>query len=791
MRLFLILLLNKISTKKTQMKKIFTLLYILSFSFHAFSQKTIVKGNVTNKADGLAIIGAHVMLNKDIGTTTDSDGNYSIEIPVGINSITFKFIGFTTENKVIIAKENEPYILNVEMSEESRKLDAVVVSAGKFEQKISDVTVSMEIIKPSMIESENNVSIEEAITKVPGVVVLERQASIRGGSGYSFGAGSRVLMLVDDLPMLTGASGESRWDFAPVENIEQIEVIKGASSALYGSSALNGAINVRTKFPTSTKGETKITSYYGIYGQPEREAIRWYTDYNPIFSGTRFSHGQVLGNLDLIVSGNISSDNSWRQNDEEQRYRFSVNTRYRSKKHEGLSYSLNTNYMKRKGNLYLLWLDGDSGVYKTSSDFDHTYHNQNLSISPSVTYFYNGRTKHSLKARVYSIRNRNNTGQKNYDDMFYEEYQFQKFFDKELTWTSGLTSSQVLSDSEIYGSEYHNSISMGAYSQVDKKFNRLKFSLGARWEAHKIDDENFSSHPVFRSGLNYQLYDNGFLRASFGQGFRYPTIAERYTQTGAGSVNIFPNADVKPEKGWSSEIAYKQGFRFGGWNGYIDLATFWTEYTDMIEFMFGYHSDSINLYPESEYFLERIIGFKAYNVSNARIYGIDFTATAEGKILSIPVKLLAGYTYTNPIDMDFVDSLGLNADEAVLKYRFYHNAKIDIEFSPKKFVIGMSMDYHSKIVNIDAAFEDTLCLPNSDFPLYLIGGPVGIFPGMKEYRETYDKGKLVFNFRLGYEFNDRIKANVILKNAFNREYMGRPGDVRAPRNITFQLAIKV
>jgi len=775
------------------MKKFYSIILLSCLFFSAYSQTTIIKGTVINKEDNKSVIGANVMLNKTTGTVTDIDGHYSIEVPVGINTITFKFIGFTTEKKIINAKLNEIYTLDIIMSEESRKLDAVVVSAGKFEQRISDVTVSMEIISPEMIENENNITLEDAITKVPGVMVLDKQASIRGGSGYSFGAGSRVLMLVDDLPMLTGASGETRWDFAPIENIKQVEVIKGASSALYGSSALNGAINIRTKYPT-TKSETKITSYFGIYGNPKREEIKSWGLYNPIFSGTRFSHGQSVGNFDYIVAGNFSSDNKWRVNDQEERYRINLNTRYRSKKYDGLSFGVNANYMERKGDLFLIWLNGDS-VYYPSKTFKQEYHNKSFSLTPFITYFVNGRTKHSLKTRVYSIRNYNNTGQKNFDDLIYEEYQFQKFYDKNLTWTTGATSTQVLSESEIYGTEFHNSISMGLYTQVDKKFTRLKISLGARWEAHKIDYEKFSSRPVFRSGLNYQLLDNSFVRASFGQGFRYPTIAERYTQTSAGAVNIFPNNNLRPETGWSAEIGFKQGFRFGGWNGYLDIAGFWTEYNEMIEFMFGYHNhkDSILTLIEGDpNYLPNWIGFKAYNISNARIYGIDFTITAQGKILSVPVKLLTGYTYTNPLDMNIGDSIGYSSEEAMLKYRFYHNAKLDIEFSPKKYMIGMSIDYHSKIVNIDNAFQDTLTLPDGVTPLIMIDpdAPVTIFPGMREYREKYDNGKLCFNFRFGYQLTDKIRTSVILKNAFNREYSGRPGDVRAPRNITFQLMIK-
>ena len=104
---------------------------------------------------------------------------------------------------------------------------------------------------PTLIENTNAPTVEGSIQKVPGVTLIDGQANIRGGAGYSYGAGTRVLLLVDDMPILTGDSGYPDWDAIPVENISQVEVIKGAASALYGSSAMNGIINIRTAYPSS------------------------------------------------------------------------------------------------------------------------------------------------------------------------------------------------------------------------------------------------------------------------------------------------------------------------------------------------------------------------------------------------------------------------------------------------------------------------------------------------------------------------------------------------------------
>ncbi|MCB0783304.1 MAG: TonB-dependent receptor plug domain-containing protein, partial [Flavobacteriales bacterium] len=104
----------------------------------------------------------------------------------------------------------------------------------------------------------------DAMDQVPGVVVIDNDPQIRAGSGFSYGAGSRVMMLVDDMPILSGDIGRPSWTFLPIENLEQVEVIKGASSVMHGSAALSGVINVRTAYPRS-EPRTRATVFAGMY----------------------------------------------------------------------------------------------------------------------------------------------------------------------------------------------------------------------------------------------------------------------------------------------------------------------------------------------------------------------------------------------------------------------------------------------------------------------------------------------------------------------------------------------
>jgi iron complex outermembrane receptor protein len=135
---------------------------------------------------------------------------------------------------------------------------------------------------------------------------MDGQASIRGGSGFSYGAGSRVLALIDGLPCCLLMPENIKWQFLPLENLSQIEVIKGASSVLYGSSALNGIINFRTADATNIP-ETRFFVEAGVFGKPGNKDWVWW-DTPRLFTTASVSHLRKSGRTDLGISGYLLVD---------------------------------------------------------------------------------------------------------------------------------------------------------------------------------------------------------------------------------------------------------------------------------------------------------------------------------------------------------------------------------------------------------------------------------------------------------------------------------------------------
>jgi len=792
------------------MRKIFTLVIITLCNLTLYSQTII--GSITDSNNNEELIGVNIILENGGGTSTDVFGKYTLNTSEGTQKITFKYIGYEEIVKEISLKKDENKTVNIALESYSEQLSTVVISAGRFEQKIEEITVSMEVIKPSLIENKNTTQIETAMDQIPGVNITDGQANIRGGSGWSFGAGTRVLVMVDDMPLISGDAGQALWSLIATENINQIEVIKGASSALYGSSALNGVINVRTAFPSQKDidknkllGYTKVNMHFGLIDKAERNELNWNGDKRRAFKGIEFLQAMKFDNLDLSLGGNIFKDDGYRMGEILDRKRFNINSTYKSKKIEGLSYGINANLLSQSSGSTIIWngLDAayiplDKSITRTTGD---TYN-----IDPFMTYI-KGNNRHSLRTRYLSVTNKNLTdgvdvGQNNSVNNYYTDYQWQKNIEKyKLRITSGTTNEKVNANSDLFSGKNYK-ITNSLYTQLDKKWNRFNISLGARYESFRLhsDDKYFidgdsindisADKPVFRTGLNYQLAEATYLRASWGQGYRFPSMAELFISTNQAGLEIYPNPELKPESGWSSEIAIKQGVKIGNWMGYIDVAAFIQQYDEMMEFSFGQWGG--NTKPLGG------LGFKSLNVGKTQISGVELSLSGQGKINpDLTINVIAGYTYMRPISLssNSIYAYGINhtevldqsinynnssSDSTILKYRYKNIAKLDLEIKYKKLSFGGSFRYNDFMSNIDRIFTNPA-----------IGGDEGMIPGINSARDKFKDGDLVIDLRAGYQMTKTARLGFIVNNLLNREYMSRPANMMPPRTFAMQLALKI
>ena len=157
------------------MRKCLTFVLLFLSILTSYSQN--ISGVITDVNTKEPLIGVNVILSNTNGTTSNIDGEFNLFVKGEENTITFKYIGYET----IIKEISERTEFNVQMKPASQQIGTVVISAGKFEQKIEEITVSMEVIKPSLIENKNTTNIQTAMDQIPGVNITDGQANIGGG----------------------------------------------------------------------------------------------------------------------------------------------------------------------------------------------------------------------------------------------------------------------------------------------------------------------------------------------------------------------------------------------------------------------------------------------------------------------------------------------------------------------------------------------------------------------------------------------------------------------------------
>lgn len=757
----------------------------LGLLLQAPAQAQVINGTVTDAADGNPIPGVAVYTDNGVGVSTGFDGNFRLVLDSAAAQLILSHISYNPDT-LALGQILPDGILQIALRASAGSLlNDVVVSAGKFEQTLSQVTVSMDVLSPALIDNKNaQANIENVVGQSPGVQIIDGQANIRGGSGWSYGAGSRVLVLLDGMPLLAGDAGTVQWDLIPAENIGRVEVIKGASSVLYGSSALNGVIHLRSKFPTTTP-QTTATLFTGFHNTPSRPSLQWW-DGTRSFVGINTNHLQKIGRLDLTAGLQLLSDQGYQLDVQDRRAQLHLRTRYTSDRIPGLQYGINATLRTSEAGDALIWSSDSTGYIPLDSAATITK-GTDFYIDPHVEY-HRGNHRTRWNGRVLQINNTARSDTNNYDNystVIYQELQHQWRGERGLTLTGGALHQWVGSESEIFGGR-HTSVNMAAYLQADYAVGRWNFSGGGRFEHYRLD-EAVNSRPVFRGGLNFRATEGTFVRASFGQGYRFPTMAEKFTRTNVGAVYVYPNADILPETGWSAELGLKQGFRMGSWQGYVDAVGFKTQYNQMMEFSFGRWANSLD--PNALFGL----GFKSLNIGAIDISGGELSIAADGKMGPVGVQMLMGYTYMvpevlNPAEVyaqgepfplpewyepeityynSGVDSL------TILKYRYRHLAKGDVQLQWKGWFLGGSVRYNSYMENVDRFFESELF--------------ASFVPGIEAAREEHPTGDWVMDFRCGFSFLDRYRVALLIDNANNREVVVRPAMYGPPRRITLQL----
>ena len=743
-------------------KRLFLQGLLVIFTFCGHSQTTFkFKGVVKNYLNE-SIVGAQFLHPKTQRIISISNEFGFFDFSTDTNQVLIQQMGYKNQK---INTQDQWVILD----EESDILNTIVVSENKRASQLKNATISMSIICPDLIENTAPTNVSESIDRMNAIQVVDNQPTIRGGSGWSYGAGSRVGVLVDGVPLLSGDAGSPLWTFMPTEGVNGVEIIKGASSVIYGSSALNGIIHIKTKKPSSNP-YTQLTLSRGFYDLPKRKSLHYQGNKRNTISNLTAYHTGVYKGLGVTLGVNLLDDESYKMSDYDKRGRVNLGLRKTVAKHN-LVYGINTSYQEGKSGSFLLWESLDLG-YTVSDSIPTASLTNRISIDPYVKW-QKGRFSHTLNTRFLGINNDVDNGdsemdQSNKSDLYFAEYQVSYSpSNNKLNIIGGLLASKTNSESPLYSGD-HTSENYASYVQLDNQWNRLKLSGGARYE-HFVLDNKIEGRPVFRAGLNYEAAKYTFIRSSFGQGYRFPSIAESFILTSAGPVSVFPSDSLVSETGTNLELGIQQGLRIRKLNLMFDVAVFQMKFENMMEFTFGQWGPIV---PPAFG-----IGFKTLNTGKTSVQGVESNLLFDGEYRGIKLQGFVGYTYsvsralepTKVIEQSATyRNTSSDTTNDILKYRPQHLVKADLMARYKKWHLGFGATYQSKVQNIDGAF------------LVLV-------PGVQESQDQNLSEYVLLNGRIGYKVSSHWDTNIIICNMANREYTIRPADLASPRCVRFQV----
>ncbi|HSW53606.1 MAG TPA: TonB-dependent receptor [Ignavibacteriaceae bacterium] len=724
-------------SSKKYLSKLFLLISIavaLSTYQILYAQVFTISGKVldskSNPIPGVNVI----LLNTNYGAATNDEGAYEIlNLPSGNYTIEFSAIGFEKIRKENVVLENESFILDVILIESVVLTDEVLITAGKYEQKKSDLTVSTEIISGKEFTERNFSNLEDAVRFVPGVTMTEDQISIRGSNGYSRGTGSRALLAIDGLPFYTGDSGDIIWEMIPTLEIQKVEIIKGASSSLYGSSAIGGVINSLTR-DISDKPLTIFNGFYGVYDKPYYNEWDWSGGMRP-FNGLTLSHSQQIEKFGFNVSLTRLEESSYKQDDDFKKYIGFLKAVYNFTPTSSLTLLANT-FNKRAGQ-FLYWKDSRNALVPPDQNLGDRIETNRYLFGLIYKSLLVDQVLMNIKTSYYRNYFKDNADIPNEStsNLYRGEVQLHSTITNYLVLTGGVEGTLSGVESSLFGNP--DAFSLGAYLVGDINFSfPLIASIGVRYDYSKLDSLEGSGAVSPKLGLNYKLSKDFILRSSLGTGFRAPTTAEAFTSTATGGITVKPNPNIKSE--------YNLTFEFGV--NYtpisfvnIDGAVFQNEYYDMIE---------PGIDPE-----DGLVFFS--NLVRARIQGGE-----AGVILNLlPNELSLSFSYT------YLWARDLETGTA-LRYRPRHIFYSGLDFRKWNFDFGINFRYTSRVEEIDDELVDLGIVVDGDLrvPVYTTDVNLG------------------YNF-ITYGLPMNIYLNI--KNIFNYNYVELIGNIRKIRNYSF------
>lgn len=731
-------------------------------------QSATLSGKVTDQ-NGLPIIGANVILTElSQGAATDLEGLYSIsQITPGSYNLAVSAIGYRRTELPVTLSAGALLVQDVVLNEIILESSGVTVTASRREQLTSTTPVSLTVMTPRELESRNVFSLDDALRHVSGVQVKGNQISIRGSTGFSYNVGSRVQLLLDGIPLLTPDSDGIPFEALPFAQVDRIEVLKGPGSALYGSGALGGVVNVITKdFPDQP--ETTVRTFAGAY-EPVRYQT-WLEDWDeadqfrPFYGGSVTHAQQVNEKFGFWANMHYRDDVGYlRLNNATSLLGF---TKVGWRPRAGLRLDVLASWLWRKKYDYLFWNAAwdalNPGILPNGNPAASDNVSSQIGLVPTLTQVLNSKLYYTLKVRLFGVQSRP------LDDITFKPrsaktdgtYGIRYGAEYQLNWnplrdrylTAGLTFDSNWARSSFFGEDGGASSAFlqpqgAAFAQWEQPLiGNLNLVAGARFDLYSISEVETITRVSPKINLFYVFNDRLTARAGYGHGFRTPSLAERFAND--EDFGITSNPDIRPEESISYEAGLRSLIPLNAANEIqLDIAAFFNEYVNLIES--GVNADRGSLWFS--------------NVPDARIQGIE--ATIDAALLSGKIQARVGYTLLDTETDRLNEQTGI-LEKAPLEFRPRHqfNASLDVQVWK-----GLEAGFDYRNVSTPERY-------NEDFGV--------LVTSIEVLTQTN-----VLDTRLAWN-TSRFRAAIIARNALEYYYLERPALLAPPRHFLLQLQAK-
>ena len=613
-------------------------------TIQALTSGSRIRGQVLDAKTGEALAGANVWVEgTQLGAAADVRGWFEIgQIPPGRYTLRVSMMGYRTAVlKHVQVPEHSNTPLVVRLRPAVVQLEPVVVSATKMRQSVMESPVSLSVVTAEDIRQRNPLDLKQALEMTPGVHFVGNQINVRGSTGFTFGAGNKVLLLLDGVPVYASDTGEFNWDLVSPEDVKQIEVVKGAGSALWGAAALGGIVNIITKDP-DPRGRFRYRVTVGKYDRPAFRQWEW-TDWGRLhYTHQTLSYGKRYQAVAIRLSLSRTMDTGYRQLGDAKKLGGTLKVDYHL--HGGGRW---TNYVSGSWvsqGFFIQW-KGQNHPYEVDpSQLENRAHVDQLSAYSRLTLPLSAAL--AVQARVSVVRTL-------MGNQFGQPGAFNPAFgsggELQLDWIPGQGHSVTLGlqiqrdggSTRYFGD--HLGVYLAPYLQDEwRVLPRVRLTAGLRYDRYVLDGTRREDLLSPRLGLNWHAGQHTALRASLGSGFRAATIVERFLELEVMNFTIKANPALRSERSWAFEAGVRH-YVTRDW--VVDASVFRTDYDQLIEA----HLDLIR----------GNIQFR--NVPRARIQGLEMVSE-----LSMPLHLLgkhatgalrASVTWMHHEELQFHDPL--------------------------------------------------------------------------------------------------------------------------------------